>query len=352
MSKSAGGKLKWVLIILAILVILLTGSIVMYLKGIGAVDLKDEDIVNVNIPSGTGASAIVQILDEKGLVKNKLCAKVHARIGGYDTLQANNYMFSKSMTLPEIFEAINTGDFEYISKQKFTLIEGSTLPQIAEAISKELPFTDDEIMKVWSNKKYLKELIDKYWFITDDILADGIMYPLEGYIYPETYFITDENPTVESITAIILDKTDEELSKRKDAIKKSGRTIHEFLALASVVENESLFEKDRPKIAGVFINRLNKDMPMQSDITVLYALQEKRVDVTYDDLEVDSKYNTYKNSGLPIGPVCAVPAHTMDDVLNYEKTDYLYFFATEDGEVIYSKTIDEHNKVVKENVWY
>ena len=128
--------------------------------------------------------------------------------------------------------------------------------------------------------------------------------------------------------------------------------MHEFLALSSIVENESLFEKDRPKIAGVFINRLNEDMALQSDITVLYALQEKRVDVTYADLEVDSKYNTYKNTGLPVGPVCAVSASTMDDVLNYEKSDYLYFFATENGEVIYSKTLEEHEKVVEENIWY
>ena len=285
-------------------------------------------------------------------MKNKVCAKIHARIGGYDTLQANSYMFTKSMTLPEIMDAINTGDFNYISKNKFTIIEGATIPQAAEAMSAELPFTSDEIIKKWSDSKYLKTLIDEYWFLSDDILNDGIMYPLEGYIYPETYFVTSDSPTIEEITAMILAKTDEELTKRKSEINASGRSVHEFLTLASIVENESLFEKDRPVIAGVFINRLNKDMPLQSNITVLYALQEKRVDVTYDDLEVDSQYNTYKHAGLPIGPVCAVPGHTMDDVLNYEQTDYLYFFATKDGEVIYSKTVEEHNKVVEENVWY
>ena len=78
-------------------------------------------------------SAIVEILDENGLIKNKTCAKIHARIGGYDTLQANSYMFSRSMTLPEMMEAVNTGDFDYLSKQKFTIIEGSTIPQAAEA---------------------------------------------------------------------------------------------------------------------------------------------------------------------------------------------------------------------------
>lgn len=352
MSKFKGSNIKGILIILIVAVVLITGGAFFYLGGIGAVDAKNNDTITVNIPSGSGASSIVDILDENGLVKNKLCAKIHAKINGYDSLQANSYMFNKSMTLPEMFEAINTGDFEYISKEQFTIIEGATIPQAAEAMAQELPYTEKEILAAWSDKDYLNELIEKYWFITDDILADGIMYPLEGYIYPETYFVTDENATIEDITAVMLDKTDEELSERKEAIEKSGRSVHEFLALSSIVENESLFEKDRPKIAGVFINRLNEDMALQSDITVLYALQEKRVDVTYADLEVDSKYNTYKNTGLPVGPVCAVSASTMDDVLNYEKSDYLYFFATENGEVIYSKTLEEHEKVVEENIWY
>lgn len=352
MSKLVGRNIKVILIILAVAVVLITGCIVLYLSGIGAVDSDNKEAVTVNIPSGSGSAAIIEILDENGLVKNKLCAKVHARIGGYDSLQANSYKFSKDMTLPEMMEAINTGDFDYISKNQFTIIEGATIKQAAEVMADELPFTEKEILAVWSDKDYLKKLTESYWFLTDEIFAEGIMYPLEGYIYPETYFVSNEEATIEDITAMILDKTDEELSSRKDEIEASGRSVHEFLTLSSIVENESLFEEDRPKIAGVFINRLAEDMPLQSDITVLYALQEKRVDVTYADLEVDSRYNTYMHKGLPVGPVCAVPAHTMDDVLNYEKSDYLYFFAKEDGKVIYSKTDKEHNKAVEENAWY
>ena len=109
---------------------------------------------------------------------------------------------------------------------------------------------------------------------------------------------------------MILDHTDKVLSKRKADIKSSNMTVHQFLTLSSVVENESLFEKDRAKIAGVFMNRLNKNMPLQSDITVLYALQEKRVAVTSADLQVDSKYNTYKKCGTAGRPcVLAVCGH-------------------------------------------
>lgn len=343
------------IIIIAIAVVLIVvgaAAFLFYQNGITAAKPGDTEPVTVNIPSGSSASAIVDILEENGLIKNKTCARIHVRISHYDSLQANTYIFNRSMSLTEIMEVINTGDFAYLSKNAFTVIEGATVPQAAEAIAKELPFTAKEMLKKWKDEDYLNQLIDKYWFLTDEILQKDIMFPLEGYIYPETYFVTDENPTIEQVTEMILDKTDEELSARKEEIEKMDMTVHQFLALTSIVENESLFEKDRPIIAGVFVNRLAKDMPLQSDITVLYALQEKRVDVTYADLEVDSKYNTYKYAGLPIGPVCSPSAAAMDDLLHYEKSDYLYFFATEDGKVLYSRTLDEHNKIVSENMWY
>ncbi len=352
MSKLLSSKIKLIVIIAAALVIIISGASLVYLNGLGAADEGNDKTVTVEIPSGSGASAIVDILDSEGLVKNSTFAKIHARIGGYDSLQANTYMFNKTMTLPEMMEAINTGDFNYISKEKFTIIEGATVDMAAEAMAEELPFTAEELKAKWSDRDYITSLTEKYWFLTDEVLADGIICPLEGYLYPETYFVSEEDPSLESITEMMLDKTGQELSKIKKDIEKTGMTVHEFLTLASIVENESLFEEDRAKIAGVFINRLEKNMPLQSDITVLYPLGERRVEVTYDDLEVDSKYNTYIHQGLPVGPVCAVPARTMDDVINYEKSDYLFFFATEDGKVLYSKTAQEHEKTVEENKWY
>ncbi|MCI9639326.1 MAG: endolytic transglycosylase MltG [Emergencia sp.] len=346
-------KSKIIIIAIAVvLIVIAAAGYLFYQNGLNAAKPGDTEPVTVSIPSGSGASAIVEILDENGLIKNKTCAKIHVRIAGYDSLQANTYIFNKSMNLLEIMDAINTGNFAYLSKNAFTVIEGATVPQAAEAMAEGLPFTAEEVLKKWNSKKYLRQLIEKYWFLTDEILQSGIMFPLEGYIYPETYFVSDENPSIEQVTEMILDKTEEELTARKGAITEMRMTVHEFLALTSIVENESLFEKDRPIIAGVFVNRLAKDMTLQSDITVLYALQEKRVDVTYEDLEVDSKYNTYKYAGLPVGPVCSPSAPAMDDLLNYEKSDYLYFFATEDGKVLYSKTLEEHNKVVRENMWY
>ena len=343
---------KILAIIVCALVLVLVCGLIFYINGIGAADKGNHEDIIVDIPNGTGGSQIIEILDEKGLIKNKFCAKVHLKLGGYNSLQANSYVFTKVMSLPEIMEAINTGDFNYLSKNAITIIEGSTIPDAAEAIAAKLPFTKEEILNKWSDRSYLTKLIDEYWFLTNDILNPNIMFPLEGYVYPETYFVTDQEPTIESITRMILDKTNEELTKRKDKIEKSGMSIHKLLSLASVVQNESLFEEDIPKIAGVFHNRLKQGMPLQSDITVLYALQEKRVNVTYADLEVDSLYNTYKYAGVPVGPVCGVAGYALDATLDYAKHDYLYFFATKEGKVLYSKTLTEHEKTVNENLWY
>jgi len=279
-------------------------------------------------------------------------AKVYVKVFAPDNLQANTYVLDKNMDLKTMLNIISTGDFQYLLKTKFTIIEGSTIPEAAAGIAEALGFETDAVLAKWSDAAFLQELIGEYWFLSDTVLNPSIMFPLEGYLYPETYFVVEQEPTIESITRLCLDLMNERLTPYQDRIKELDMTAHEFVSLASVVQAESLFEEDYKTIAGVFYNRLETGMPLQSDITVLYALQEKRVDVTYTDLEVDSAYNTYKYAGLPVGPVCTVQKSILDACAYYEKHDYYYFFATQDGDVLYSKTLDEHNRTVQANLWY
>lgn len=345
------GCSKLAVIILAVIVVVLASGLGFYLYGISATDSGNTKEVIITVEQGTGALQTLNQLDEAGLVRNTLCGKVLIKLSSPE-IQANTYVFNKDMTLTSIFRAMESGNPTYISQARFTIIEGATIPQAAESLAESTGLSKDEILKIWSDKSYLKQLISRYWFLTDEILNQDLLYPLEGYLYPETYFLPSENLDLKTLTESILDKTNEELTPYKNDIKKMDMSVHEFLSFASVVEKESLFDEDRPMIAGVFMNRLNKDMPLQSDITVLYALGKSHVDVSVAETQVDSKYNTYQNTGLPVGPVCAVPATTMEDCINYEKHDYLFFFATETGEVLYTKTYEEHLKVVEENKWY
>lgn len=323
-----------------------------YTMGLRSVDSKDTNNITVNIPVGTGASGVVYILDDAGLVRNTLCAKVNARIGGYNSLQANTYVFNKSMSFPEMMRAINTGDFNYVSKQSINIIAGYRIPQVAEAMAAELPYSQKEILKKWSDKKFLKELINDYWFLTKDILDDDILYPLEGYFYADTYFITDENSSIEEATRMFLDRMDKELTSRKDGIKELGFSVHEFLTLTSIVTKEGGdIDEDLPTVAGVFMNRLKEGMSLGSDVTVNYIYQEDKVNLKQSQLNNDSPYNTRKHAGLPPSPICAVLNSRMDAVINYADTDYLFFYGCPDGTVIFSKTQAEHDKAAADNPW-
>ncbi|MBQ3429566.1 MAG: endolytic transglycosylase MltG [Mogibacterium sp.] len=342
-KKKKGGCL-WILVL--ILAILVAGG-GYYTMGLRPVDPKSEEQIVVDIPNGSGASTIVEILDEAGLVKNKFCAKVNSRIGHYNSLQANTYIFSPSMSFQEIMTAINTGDFDYLSKESIEVKDGARLQQVAEAVSEKLPYSPDEILEKWADTDYLNELIDRYWFLTDEILNKDVMYPLEGYLYADTYIVTD-NMTLESFTEMCLDRMDEELSERRGEIEGSGFTVHQLLTLTSIVTKEATAD-DQAGVAGVFMNRLDKDMSLGSDVTVCYIFQEDRVDLKVSQLESTSPYNTRKYAGLPPGPICQVVGSAIDATLNYEHHDYLFFIADENGVVRYStdeagheSNIDEH----------
>ena len=343
------------LVLLILVLALLVGAGGYYTMGLRPVDPGSDEKVIVEIPSGSGASAIVDILDDAGLVKNKFCAKVNSRIGGYNDLKANTYIFSPSMSFQEIMKVINTEDFDYISKESIEVKDGARLQQVAEAISEKLPYTADEILETWSNTAYLNKLIDKYWFLTDEILGKDIMYPLEGYLYADTYFVTADSSDIEGFTEMCLDRMDEELSQRREAIEASGFTVHQLLTLTSIVTKEATAE-DQAGVAGVFMNRLDQGMSLGSDVTVCYIFQEDRVDLKVSQLESTNPYNTRKFAGLPPGPICQVVGDAIDATLNYEKHDYLFFIADENGIVRYStdqagheSNIDEHGLVKDED---
>lgn len=334
-------------ILILVLAILVAGG-GYYTLGLRPVDPTNQETVAVEIPSGSGASAIVEILDGAGLVRNKLCAKINSRIGGYNSLKANTYLFSPSMSFQEMMTAINTEDFDYISKESIEVKDGARLQQVAEAVAEQLPYSADEILAKWSDKSYLNTLIDKYWFLTDDILDKDVMYPLEGYLYADTYYVTGDGLDIEGFTEMCLDRMDEVLTERKDAIEASGFSVHELLTLTSIVTKEAT-APDQAGVAGVFMNRLDQGMSLGSDVTVCYIFQEDRVDLKVSQLESTNPYNTRKFAGLPPGPICQVVDSAIDATLNYEKHDYIFFIADEQGIVRYSTDEAGHESNIEEH---
>lgn len=311
-------------------------------------DNSEEVVVSI---SG-GANQVVSQLYDLGLIKNEFAAKVYVKLTS-PVFKANTYILDYSMSFSDICEMLIDGKTDSSLYDKLQVIEGQTIPEVANVVANALSIQQSDVLTVWSDKDYLNTLINDYWFLESDILSTDLMFPLEGYFAPETYLMFFEDETVDSITKTMLNYMEITLNPYKDLITNfvvDGKTwsVHEFITFASVVQNESLFEVDHSKIAGVFIHRLENGTSsgtgkkLQSDVTVNYANQVKKVAVTYADLAVDSKYNTYLYSGIPVGPISIVSTAIIDACLNYEEMEELFFFAINDGSVVYTKTYQEH----------
>jgi UPF0755 protein len=199
--------------------------------------------------------------------------------------------------------------------------------------------------------------MEKYPFLTEEIFRDNIRYRLEGYLAPNTYQFFHETDA-KTVTEKILDQQLVVYNTYKDQIEASGHSIHEIYTLASIVQYESGKPDDMKMIAGVFLNRLKDGWPLQSSVTVCYAMDEDNGEnwlacEASANAEFDSPYNTYKYPGLPPGPIVNPGAEAIEAVLNPTESDYYYFMAdVSTGQVYYAKTLDEHNANVAKYTTY
>lgn len=195
-----------------------------------------------------------------------------------------------------------------------------------------------------SDKAYIQELIKQYPdILTEDILQEDIRYPLEGYLFPATYQFAEEKPSIEKVVTSMLNKTKEVFMPYLEQIKGMEQfNMHDIFTFASLVEEEAPNNEDRRLISGVFYNRIDEGMRLQTDPTVIYAHGEHISRLTYDHYEIESPYNTYTVTGLPIGPIANFGVSSLQAVLEPQDSNYLYFLADQEGNVHYSTTYEEH----------
>ena len=309
------------------------------------VDPDNSKSVKVEIPIGSGVTSIGNILEEKGIVKNSTVFKYYVKFNNEAGFQAGSYDLTPSMTLNEIVNSLKTGKVMRKAEFKITVPEGLQLDQIAEIIADRSPYKQEEIETKLNDKKWLEQLKEEYPdLITDEILKKEIKHPLEGYLYPATYPFYEKKPSLDTILKKMIAQTNEVLAQYQEAMSANDYTPHELLTLSSLIEEEATEKADRGKISSVFYNRMENDMPLQTDPTVLYALGEHKGKTVYKDLEVDSPYNTYRVKGLPPGPIANAGVSSIEAALQPEDTEYYYFLAASNGSVYYSETLDEHNE--------
>ncbi|MFY0782291.1 endolytic transglycosylase MltG [Peribacillus simplex] len=315
------------------------------------VDPNDDTIKKVKIPIGSSVNGISTLLEEQGIIKDARVFKYYIKFRNESGFQAGEYKLSPSMPIEDIVTSIKTGKLMKEAALKITIPEGKQLIQIADIIAVKTGEDPKKVFKVLNDKKFVKSMQERFpELLTSEIENEKVLYPLEGYLFPATYDFYEEKPTMESIVIEMLKKTEETLQAYETQMDKNDYSVHEMLTFASLVEEEATAQVDRGKIASVFYNRIEEDMPLQTDPTVLYAKGSHKSRVYYKDLEVKSPYNTYKNKGLPPGPIANAGTTSIDAVLKPEKTDFLYFLATPEGEVLYSKTLDDHNNKKAEHI--
>lgn len=286
--------------------------------------------ISIVVKKGMGAKDIGELLYEQKLIRSVLIFRVMARLEGLESsLQAGEYSFMPNMTIPQIVAKISKGQTTY---RYLTIPEGYTTEQIAQLI---------EERRFGSASKF-KEVAKKY--APQDYMRGNsdTVYQSEGYLFPDTYQIPN-GFTEEQLVKMMAAQFDSQLtsSVRKRA-SDMGLSITQLVILASLVEKEAQKEIDRPLIAGVFLNRLKQDIPLQSCATIQYILGYAKPELTIQDTEIKSPYNTYQHSGLPPGPIANPGAASIKAVLYPANTDYLYFVADKSGAHHFSKTYEEH----------
>lgn len=315
------------------------------------VDEENHERIEIEIPLGSSVSTIADILEENEVIKDARIFRFYVKFKNHSGFQAGDYTFTKAFTFDEIIESLKSGRIIAEPVHTVTIPEGKTIEQMAEIYSEALSFTKEEFLEVVNDHDYIEELIEEYpVLLTDEILNPDIRTPLEGYLFAATYNFYEESPTVETVIENMLDKSLSVLSTYIDDIYAQNLTIHEAFTFASLLEMEARTEEQRKEIAGVFYNRLEEGMKLQTDPTVLYALGEHKDRVLYEDLEVDSPYNTYQVEALPIGPIANFAENSLKAVVEPIETEYIYFLHDSEGNIHYAKTYEEHEALKREYI--
>lgn len=314
-------------------------------------DSKNQEVVSFSVKSGSSLSAVSKNLEAAGLIHNHTVFKYMADFMGMgQKIQSGDYELTRAMSATEILDQLISGDGKPLTT-KITIIPGWTVEDIANYLVeiKVLSSADEFLSLCKSGEAY-----NGYYFIEEMIKTGTVSqrkYALEGYLSPNTYEIYTSSSADTLIKRLLTQTEAAYLSGYDERAQELGLTMDQVFTLASMIEKEAK-TSDFAKVSAVFHNRLKAGMTLGSDVTVKYVSGSQKMSLNDSDLAVDSPYNTYTHKGLPVGPICnpsmdAVVAALYPDE-QYVAQKYLYFCSAEpeSGKLVFSKTLEEHNKAV------
>ena len=348
-------------ILIALVVVVLIAGIsvlVWYSNGLKPI-LDKDDTVRITIEKGSSVSVISENLQNKGVIKNALIMKLYCKLNNVSNLQAGKYNLNPAEDMPTIISHIVNGEIA-TDEIKITFIEGKTIKDFAKQIAKNTKNTEEDVFELLEDEEYLDSLIEKYWFITDEIKNEKIYYPLEGYLLPDTYSFESDEVSVETIFNVMLNYMEKLLEPYKETVTREF-TVHQMLTLASMAEREAKTLEDRKEVVGVFMHRISIKMSLGSDVTTYYAfgVDMGERDLYKKELNTENPYNTRgpnMEGKIPIGPICNPSKEAIEATIEYTPTDNLYFVADKYGDVYFTKNDTEHVKMIQklkdDGLWY
>jgi UPF0755 protein len=273
--------------------------------GIFAFKINNSENIVFSVKKGENFLTIGRNLEKKGLIKNRIFFYVYVLVKKEEkNFKAGRYLLSSSMNIPQIVEKLTSG---YIEKVKITIPEGYTLKDIEEKLKIKLKGEN-----------------------------------LEGYLFPDTYYLP-VGFNSEEVIKIMKENFEKKITPYKNEIEKSGKSLQEIIIMASILEKEARSRGDKEIISGILWKRLKAGIPLQVDSILTYITGKKSKELTADDLEIPSPYNTYKYKGLPPTPICNPGLESILAALYPKESEYWYYFSTPEGRIIFSKTLLEHN---------
>ncbi len=311
---------------------ILVGFVILYNKAISKPLKSDEDTVLIEVKNGEGFYDVLNRLDSEGMLYNKLLVKVKLSIDKpYVVLKEGTYEIKSDVTLDELINGLQD-DSNNIKFVKVTIPEGYSIEEIAELMDEKELCSKDEFIKSVKDYK-LPDFIE---------VNEKRRYNLEGFLYPDTYMI-EKGISADDIIEKMLKRFEEVINEieKENNISLDDKEIYKIVTIASMIEKEAKVDSDRSLISSVIYNRLEKSMKLQLDATVLYALGEHLDVVLNKHLETDSPYNTYKYSGLPVGPIASPGIECIKAAIFPDNTDYIYYILQKDGTHYFTNSYDD-----------
>jgi len=323
------------LLSLLIIGVLIFGAFYSYKTIFDPVDLSSSESFSINIKKGMSAKEIAGILEENNLIRNETTFYYYVRLTGADkSIIAGRYDLNKSMNVPDILEKISKIGS---SEATITIQEGLTISQIDDKLFEMEVIKDNE----FENAVKAFDSYEDYWFLDRDSQSE-LDLPLEGYLYPDTYFIDTVDFSSEAFILLLLDNFQKKIETLKSPTDSSGKSMHDTITMASILQREVRTPDDFAIVSGILWKRLESNWHIGADATILYIT--KKNTITAEDLEIDNPYNTRLHVGMPPGPICNPDIEHIAASITPEDSEYWYYLTTLDtGEVIYARNNDEHN---------